>query len=90
MFMFNNDKENLYVFLLCFFTVLIAALLRVSWLEKTNMKATNIEWDVDFEEDLENLPTEIEIPDYIEDKEEIADYISDMTGFCHEGFVLED
>jgi hypothetical protein len=54
------------------------------------MKATNIEWDVDYEEDLEDLPTEIEIPENMEDEDEISDYISDVTGFCHYGFVLED
>ena len=54
------------------------------------MKATSIKWDVDFEEDLELLPTEIEIPNGMDDEEEISDYISDVTGFCHYGFVLED
>ena len=34
------------------------------------MKATNIEWDVDCPEDLETLPTEVEIPDGMEDEEE--------------------
>jgi hypothetical protein len=54
------------------------------------MKATNIKWDVDFKEDLELLPTEIEIPNGMNDEEEISDYISDVTGFCHYGFILED
>lgn len=54
------------------------------------MKATDILWAVDNEEDLEYLPTEIEIPNGMTDEEEISDYISDETGFCHEGFVLED
>ena len=54
------------------------------------MKATDILWAVDNEEDLEYLPTEIDIPDGMEDEEEIADYISDVTGLCHEGYVLED
>lgn len=52
------------------------------------MKATDILWAVDCEEDLEFLPTEIDIPDGMEDEEEIADYISDVTGFCHYGFEL--
>lgn len=52
-------------------------------------RAVNIDWDVDCIEDLENLPTEIEIPDGIEDEEEISDYISDITGFCHKGFELK-
>lgn len=54
------------------------------------MKATNIEWDVDFEEDLGMLPTEIEIPNGMQDEDEIADYLSDVTGYCHKGYVLVD
>lgn len=54
------------------------------------MKAVNIEWDVDYEEQLEDLPTEIEIPNGMTDEEEISDYISDETGFCHYGFELVD
>lgn len=52
------------------------------------MKAINIEWDFDTEEELEDLPTEIEIPDGMTDEEEISDYITDETGFCHFGFEL--
>jgi hypothetical protein len=59
-------------------------------MEVTNMKAINIIWDVDYEEDLEFLPTEMDIPDYLEDEEEISEYISDETGFCHKGFELVD
>ncbi len=47
------------------------------------MKAIGIEWDVDFPEDLDILPQEILIPDGIQDVDEISDYISDYTGFCH-------
>ena len=54
------------------------------------MKAINIEWDVDTEEELEDLPTEIEIPDGMTDEEEIRDYITDKTGFCHRGFELAE
>lgn len=54
------------------------------------MKAINIIWDADFEEDLENLPTEIEIPNGMTDEEEISDYITEETGFCHKGFELGD
>lgn len=54
------------------------------------MKAMNIEWDVDYEEDLKLLPIEIDIPDGMEDEEEISDYITDVTGFCHKGYVLVD
>ena len=54
------------------------------------MKTTNIKWDVDDQEDLEYLPTEIKIPEGMTDSEEISDYISDETGFCHGGFLLEE
>lgn len=54
------------------------------------MKATNIIWDIDFDVDLESIPTEIEIPDGMIDEDEISDYISDVTCICHKGFVLED
>ena len=54
------------------------------------MRAINIIWDCDFEEDLENLPTEIDIPNRMTNEEEISDYITDETGFCHKGFVLVD
>ena len=54
------------------------------------MKAINILWDTDGEE--VNLPNEIEIPDWVdkEDEDEISDYLSDKTGFCHLGFELVD
>lgn len=54
------------------------------------MKAVNIVWDVDNSEDLENLPSEINIPSGIENEDEISDYISDVTGFCHKGFDLKE
>ena len=52
------------------------------------MKAINIMWDVDHSSDLEFLPDEIEIPDGMTDPDEIGDYITDKTGFCHFGFKL--
>lgn len=60
-------------------------------MEEENMKAINIDWDVDLEEDLDALqmlPDEIEIPEELEDEEAISDYLSDVTGFCHNGFEL--
>lgn len=54
------------------------------------MKATNIIWDVDCKKDLKCLPTEIEIPDGMTDEDEISDYLSDVTGYCHNGFELAD
>lgn len=57
------------------------------------MKAFNIVWDVDNDKELEALPNEIEIPDDILSdgmyEDEISDYISDVTGFCHCGFDIE-
>lgn len=55
---------------------------------KRNRKATHIQWDVDDLEDLELLPTEIDIPDDMTDMEEISDYITDQTGFCHTDFRI--
>jgi len=58
------------------------------------MKAINIKWDIDEEDDEAlceiDLPTEIDIPNGMEDEDEISDYISDVTGFCHFGFDLVD
>lgn len=54
-------------------------------------KAVNIQWDIDPEDDDGvELPNEITIPNDIEDEETISDYISDVTGFCHKGFELEE
>lgn len=57
--------------------------------EKKNKvrKAVNIQWDVDEKEDLESLPSEMTIPDGM-DEENISDYLSDETGFCHFGYEL--
>lgn len=52
------------------------------------MKAVNIDWDVDYEEQLGDLPKEMEIPEDMTDEEEISDWLSDETGFCHNGFEL--
>ena len=52
---------------------------------------SNIQWDIDPEDDDGvELPNEITIPNDIEDEEAISDYISDVTGFCHKGFELEE
>lgn len=50
------------------------------------MKAINIKWDTDGEN--VELPNEIELPFGMVDEDEISDYISDETGFCHYGFEL--
>ena len=53
--------------------------------------ATNIKWDVDVPSQLEYLPTIIKIDnaDLWKDADDISDYISDVTGFCHDGFSIE-
>lgn len=53
------------------------------------MRAINIKWDTDGDMELLNeLPTEMEIPNGMVDEEEISDYLSDETGYCHRGFEL--
>ena len=57
-------------------------------------KAVNIQWDTDdedYEDDEElDLPKEIYIPEDIDlkDDDEVSDYLSDLTGFCHFGYEL--
>lgn len=64
------------------------------------LKAINIKWDTDRDmEVLNELPTELIIPDDLEELykikedreyalEEISDWLSDETGFCHDGFEV--
>ena len=59
------------------------------------MKAVNIKWDTDGDmELLEELPTVVEIPDYLitDDEDDlldnISDWLSDEYGFCHDAFEL--
>lgn len=55
--------------------------------------ATCIKWDTDGDKKLKKeLPKEIEITSsvYNDGIDAISDYISDKTGFCHEGFVIEN
>lgn len=51
------------------------------------MKAINIVWDIDDMADV-ILPNEIEIPVGMTDEENISDYITNETGFCHYEFEL--
>lgn len=53
------------------------------------MKAINILWDTEDSEETV-LPEEIDIPDGMTDEEEISDYLSNLTGYCHKGFALID
>lgn len=62
------------------------------------LKAINIKWDTDGDKEVFNeLPTEMIIPDELEEMhkkdkeyalEEISDWLSDETGFCHDGFEV--
>ena len=59
------------------------------------MKAVNIKLDTYGDiELLEELPTEVEIPDYLitddEDDllDDVSDWLSDEFGFCHDAFEL--
>ena len=59
------------------------------------MKAVNIKWDTDGDmELLEELPTEVEIPDYLitDDEDDLLDdvsnWLSDEFGFCHDAFEI--
>lgn len=64
------------------------------------LKAVNIKWDVTDDdidkmddeacEILESLPTEMIIPEDMTDLDEISDWLSDETGYCHDGFRLVD
>lgn len=54
------------------------------------MKAVNIIWDTDGDKKiLKGLPKEMEIPKDI-DVDDIEDYLSDETGYCHFGYQLEE
>lgn len=60
------------------------------------MKAANIKWETDGED--VNLPTEMDIPEYVVkesqededaiDEDAISDYISNITGWLHNGFEI--
>lgn len=52
------------------------------------LAAIQIQWDVDYEEDLYALPYEVILPEGMTDEDEISDYLSDLTGYCHYGFAL--
>lgn len=62
------------------------------------LKVINIKWDTDGDEKvLQDLPTEMILPvgleeDYYSDMkdimEDISDWLSEETGFCHDGFEI--
>lgn len=56
-------------------------------MNKIRTVAVNIKWDTDGENI--DLPEKIIIPNNIKDDiDAISDYISDKTGFCHNGFSI--
>jgi hypothetical protein len=58
-----------------------------------NLIAYNIKWDVERKSDLKKLPKEVVIPADevdIDDDDEISDYITDIVGYCHDGFELKE
>jgi len=59
-------------------------------LNPPKLRATHIMWDVDEDSDGNYLPSEIDIPADMTDEDEISDYLSDLTGFCHDGYILEE
>lgn len=64
------------------------------------LKAINIKWDTEGDKKVFNeLPTEMIILDELEEMykkdreyvlEEISDWLSDETGFCHDGFEIKN
>lgn len=52
------------------------------------MYAINIEYDTDGEL-IDNLPDRVLIPAGMTEFDDISDYITEITGFCHYGFDLE-
>lgn len=56
-------------------------------LKRKKLVAVDIDWDVDSGND-EDLPKEVEIPESMTDTDEISEYLSCVTGFCHKGFKL--
>lgn len=52
------------------------------------MKACNIIWDAE-PDVIDTLPTEVEIPNGITDVDDVSNYLSDLTGYCHFGFCLD-
>lgn len=64
------------------------------WQTSVKRIAYDINWDVEnedmSEEEMASLPSEIEIPEGIICEQEISDYVSDFSGFCHNGFKIRE
>lgn len=65
----------------------------ITYLEQNytpSLWAVNIEWDTDGEDVF--LPIEMMLPYWMNentDREEISDWITEQTGYCHFGFRLK-
>lgn len=55
-------------------------------IKQVHWRAVNIQWDIDDEDESADLPSELDIPSDIIYMDEVSDYLSDLTGFCHLGF----
>ena len=54
------------------------------------MRAVRIQWDCDGDKAVfHGLPSEMDVPAGMTDPDEISDYLTETTGFCHFGFELE-
>ena len=52
----------------------------------SKLVAINIQLDVYNEEDLNGRPQRVVLREGMTDDDEISDYLSNLTGFCHYGF----
>lgn len=56
--------------------------------ENATRYAVRIKWDIDYDEG-GPLPEKLPIPPDMWDWDEISDYISDVAGYCHEGYHVK-
>lgn len=69
-------------------------------MKKRTFKVNKIKWDVDNKSSLKSLPKTMtvevtsydvdDITDEYEVEDFISDYITDETGFCHDGFEMDE
>lgn len=53
---------------------------------ESGLCACDIQWDADDQDDIKNLPGSLLLPPGMTDKDEISEYLTKTTGFCHKGF----
>ena len=54
------------------------------------LRACNIQWDADDQDCAKDLPGSLLVPRGMTDEDEISDYLTKETGFCHKGFRLAE